>query len=137
MTIRRKAIPERIKRIIEARQDGKCFCNCNASILPGSDVEFDHSPSLKMRPINASGDDYVPGQLDPDYIVARCSASHRRKTLGPSQASSVGGDIHAIAKIKRILKKRDGIKKPGRNIQSQGFSKTHTKGFDGRVRLRT
>lgn len=121
--IRRKAIPERIKRIIEARQEGRCFCNCNASILQGSDVEFDHSPALKLRPINEDGTDYVPAQLDPKYIVARCAKSHAAKTFGPSKASSIGGDIHAIAKVKRILKRDTGIKKTKREIKSAGFRK--------------
>lgn len=125
---KRKAIPQRIRRIIEHRQNGLCFCGCNRSIMPGSQVEWDHSPALQLRPINAAGTDYIPAQLDPAHIVARCPASHKCKTFGLSKATSLNSDIHAIAKTKRLSGER-APKKFKRSIPPRTMPGTKASGI--------
>ena len=113
-------------------------------------TQFDHDPALGLRPLNEDGTDTVPPQLDPKHIVPRSTAAHRTKTTGTPPGQKVvtvaNGDIHKIAKAKRIEEERlavasgftgdptklgqhdiDAIKKrawpKGRKMQSRGFQK--------------
>jgi hypothetical protein len=117
------------------------------------EIEWDHIPALARRAVNEDGTDWVPAQLDPEYIRPMRKADHARKTTGrkgTSKLSSDGnGDTTQAAKIKRIAAARQAmfetevrlmmddnaalrtITKPkpkyswpsGRKIESRGFAK--------------
>lgn len=128
---KRRAIPHAVRRIVAARQNYACGCGCGLPIVPGGSIEWDHSPSLRLREIAPDGLDYLPAQHDPDHIVARCKASHSRKTRGTG-ATTAGTDIGAIKK----LRKRERGPKPKRKWQSRGFDKSLRKRMDGSVTKR-
>lgn len=79
------------------------------------------------------------GQLD--HIIAReaggtdldgnfqllCVSCHKTKTRA---------DHATGAKIKRIIAREEGTRRPRKAIQSPGFNTSLTKGFDGRIRPR-
>ena len=69
------------------------------------EVEADHDPALARRRINEDGTDYDPPQHDPKFIVWRPIAEHRAKTFG-KPATTLGSDIHEIAKTRRLTKKQ-------------------------------
>lgn len=86
--------------------------------------EFDH-----MVPVALGGTD-CPSNLQPI-----CENCHRKKTYG-NQATVAGGDIHKIAKAKRLAKAQSThvaivakteTKKPGA-IKSRPFPKTNNWG---------
>jgi 5-methylcytosine-specific restriction enzyme A len=113
----RKAIPERIKLEVFARQNGRCALTGRrlASIWS---AEFDHVPPLGLRPVAPSGADYEPAQLDPAYIQALSPEAHRAKTCD---------DQGWIAKTKRIADKHAGIEKPRKSRwPKRPFSKRKT-----------
>jgi 5-methylcytosine-specific restriction endonuclease McrA len=89
---KRKAIPDKIKLAVFARQRGRCALTGKrlASIYA---CEWDHVPALATRPVGPSGRDYQPPQLSPDYIQALHPDAHKEKT---------GEDMGRIAKSKRI-----------------------------------
>ena len=64
-------------------------------------VQWDHFPSLGLRPVNASGTDYDPPQHDPRYIVPMTTIAHAVKTNGPAHDKSQS-DKGRIAKTKRL-----------------------------------
>jgi len=110
---RRKAIPKALRQIAKDRQNGVCICGCGSS----EGLEADHHPALILRLVNEAGTDYIPPQLDPDYIVMRCYRSHKAKTVK---------DVKAKAKIHRIIRGRKPkrpMKSSGRKIPSRPFGK--------------
>lgn len=129
---RRKAIPVRIKRLVCERQGGLCLCGCGQKVewkAHRKTTRFDHTPGLFLRVINATGDDYVPAQLDPDYIVARCLESdERRRSGGKSRATTAGTEVNAMAKQRDRERPPPKFKRklgPGRKLKSAGFHKGH------------
>lgn len=90
---KRKQIPLAIKLHVFARQKGRCALTGRrlASVYA---AEFDHVPALGIRPVAASGADYDPPQLDPEYLMALAPDAHRAKT---------SEDMGRIAKVKRQL----------------------------------
>lgn len=144
MTVRprRKAIPVATKKAICARQNGICECGCGRPVewkAHRASTRYDHTPAVFLRPVNASGTDYEPAQLDPKYIVARCLESdERRRSGGPQRATTAGRDTNAMAKQRRRDKppeaKRAWPSRPlksasrwpqGQKIRSAGFQKKH------------
>jgi hypothetical protein len=65
---------------------------------PEDRVQFDHDPALALRPWDEEKQDFIPPQLDPEYIVIRTEPAHDKKTNG-NGATSFGSDKHAIAKV--------------------------------------
>lgn len=133
-------IPIAVKREAARLQGGVCPCGCGTPCWADekqtkSLVEWDHDPALRRRDINEAGDDYVPPQLDPAYIVGRCEASHLVKTSG-SGATTAGTDIGAIKKERKRNKALAGKQKPKRQWSSRGFRKDISRGFNGKVRPR-
>jgi hypothetical protein len=95
-----------VKRIVAERQGWKCLCGCNQTLVfvgARCTLQWDHHPALRLRQPNVRGTDYVPGQNDPDYIVARCRDSHARKTHGTG-ATTAGSDIGAIKKERKVVR---------------------------------
>jgi 5-methylcytosine-specific restriction enzyme A len=68
------------------------------------------------------------GDHAPSNWQVLCPPCHRQKTKG---------DVKVSAKIKRIHARENGTRRERKAIQSPGFDKKLTKGFDGVVRLRT
>jgi hypothetical protein len=100
-------------------------------------VDFDHDPALGLRPWDDEKQDFIPPQLDPDFIVIRTEPAHDKKTNG-NGATSYGSDKHAIAKVdrvgeveeafrRRLLAKSDpdidAPRRPRSRIPSRGFSR--------------
>lgn len=65
-------------------------------------VDFDHAPSLAMRPIDPTTGDTIPPANDWRFIVPIARADHRAKTFGNHVPLS--SDVSKIAKVKRIGK---------------------------------
>lgn len=117
---KRKAIPIGVKREVVARQNGLCRCGCKREVHAKNHkatTRFDHHPALFLRLVNDAGDDYIPPQNDPDYIVARCLESDARKTgkRKLSGGTTAGSDANANAKQRR----RESAPKFKRPIPSQ------------------
>jgi hypothetical protein len=126
----RKNIPLSIKLAVALRMLG---------FAKGQRVDFDHDPALGMRPWDVEKQDFIPPQLDADFIVIRTMPDHSIKANG-NGATSYGSDKHAIAKIdrvseaveafrRRLLAKADpdidASPRPRSRIPSRGFSRQH------------
>lgn len=123
---KRKRIPVAVRKMVCSRQSWLCPCGCGQVVYyeTKSNTEFDHEPALALRDVNEAGTDYVPPQLDPDYIVARCPDSHLIKTSG-SGATTAGTDIGKIKK----QRKREKAMMPQRfkrRIPSRPFRRRET-----------
>ena len=94
---RRKAIPDRVKLIVTLRELG----------LTVDQVNYDHHPALELREWDEKSGDYNPPQLDPERIQMLLVGHHQDKTFG-NKATSADGDLHKIAKAKRIAKNPSG-----------------------------
>lgn len=101
----RKGISDHIKRLVCERQNGFCLCGCGQNVewkRHGKTTRFDHTPAIFLRIVNDAGDDYVPPQLDPDYIVARCLESdEKRRSGGKSRATTAGRETNGMAKQRK------------------------------------
>ncbi len=93
---------------------GRC-ARCGYKIT--GDYDVDHRVSL-----------FMGGADDLDNLECLHPVCHREKTDGE--------DAPARAKVKRLMARQDGSRRERKPIQSQGFSKTQTRGFDGKVRPR-
>jgi hypothetical protein len=126
----RKNIPLGIKLAVALRMLG---------FARGQRVDFDHDPALGLRPWDEEKRDFIPPQLDPEWIVIRTKPVHDIKTNG-NGATSYGSDKHAIAKIdrvseaveafrRRLLAKADpdidAPPRPRSRIPSREFSREH------------
>lgn len=122
---------------------------CKQSLDPGQPRVLEHWTPRKMLR-NPSDADKLGNMR---YLHTPCA---KEKTIGRRGTSTKGsvadGDTHRIAKMKRLEKKRltpeEGglfhaalrgsvkLVARGQKIQSRGFDRTKTKGFDGSVRNR-
>lgn len=96
-TSRRKPVPLRAQLHAALRQLG----------WEPHEAELDHDPALALRDWDAEANDTVPPANDPRYLVWRPVEDHRAKTFGPGgekRVTTAGGDIHAIAKAKRLAR---------------------------------
>jgi len=96
--------------------------------LDPDDIQWDHSPPLALRERSLDGK-YIPDECDPRYLVPMSRQAHKLKTHGGT-AHKADGDIHKIAKAKRlmalILKEKvggDNIVKFKPKIPSRPFQK--------------
>jgi hypothetical protein len=89
--------------------------------------ELDHQPALGLRERTPDGG-YIPHEHDPDCLVWRDAEEHAVKTRG-NGATTAGSDVHRIAKVRRIIRKREEPAKPKRKIQSRGFEKRPANGW--------
>jgi len=79
----RKAITDRVKRIVLERQRNICD-GCGVLMTTDDKKQFDHRPALEQREVNAKWTDYIPPQLDPKYIDALHVDCHlKRRGTGP------------------------------------------------------
>ena|SRR3990167_2349337 len=117
---KRKAILDRIKLLVVLRQNALCS-HCGILLGPIDAIAFDHRPAIALREIDHAHNDYVPAQLNSDYIEAVHRDCHNIRTFG-KPATTAGSDIGNIAKAKRLAK-RGKITKPKRKIPSRPFAK--------------
>jgi len=94
---------------------------------PDDKIEWDHEPALGLRERTPDGG-YIPDANDPRYIRPRRKEEHAVKTRG-NGATTAGSDVHRIAKVRRIIRKREEPAKPKRKIQSRGFEKRPANGW--------
>ncbi len=96
---RRRNVPLGVKLEVALRQLG---------LDPGA-VQLDHHPALGLRQRTPDGG-YIPDELDPLAMVWRSTIDHRTKTTGTPPGQKVvtvaNGDIHRIAKAKRLEEAR-------------------------------
>lgn len=83
----------------------------------GADTEIDHRVSL-----------FVSGDETDDNLEALHKACHLAKSKT---------DWKAHAKIKRLIARQEGTRRERKPIPSRGFSKTLSRGFDGKVRKKS
>lgn len=116
MTRRRKSIPSAVK--IDA-----------LLIMLGFDptraIDWNHRPALGLREFDEDTGLYTPDELDPRYLEPQYAEDHDVITNG-SKATSAGGDIHKIAKAKRLSREQEEFrrrmlaKKPGKPREKSG-----------------
>jgi len=121
----RKAITDRVKRIVLERQRNICD-GCGVLMTTDDKKQFDHRPALEQREVNAKWTDYIPPQLDPKYIDALHVDCHLKRTVGrtPGADKTVttkGSDAWLAAKFRRL----EGRNKPKRRqkIPARPFQK--------------
>lgn len=68
-------------------------------------IEWDHDPALGLRLVHPDTGEMVPHPNDPRFITPRRKAEHAVKTRG-NGGTTAGSDIHMIAKVKRMERKR-------------------------------
>jgi hypothetical protein len=107
-------------------------------------VQFDHDPALGLREWDEEKRDFIPPQLDPEFIVIRTKAAHRTKSSGrkgEAKVTSYGSDQHAIAKLDRLQQDQAAFRakllakdqdeqppaapRPKQKIPSRGFRNQH------------
>lgn len=119
--MKRKPLTRRQAVEIVLSQEGRCSI-CRNKLQSGN-IHYDHIVALELG-----------GADDPSNIQAICRVPcHHEKTFG-RKSTTLGSDIHAIAKTKRIG--RGGKKRRGPAIKSAGFSKSLRKRMDGTVERR-
>jgi len=112
-TPRKSMHKSRRERILE-RQDGVCgYPGCMVTV----GLEIDHVIALELG-----------GKETDSNLWAICGPHHKAKTKL---------DAKLIAKARRIRKTEAGEGKAKRPIPNRGFDKTKSRGFDGKVRIRT
>lgn len=110
----RRAPSAAMKRAALAKSDGRC-ARCDDNLSGG--VEFDHFIPLWMK-----------GAHSVENLDALCIPCHDRKTAD---------DAANRAKCIRIARTEAGEIQPAGRLRGRGFDKTHTRGFDGKVRPRS
>lgn len=105
--------------------------------LDPTSTQFDHNPSLEMRPFDKETGKYTPDANDYRFIVPMSVAAHKKKTFGDH--APLSGDVSIIAKLKRnveaesefrakILAKTPGAPRPKKSkFPSRPFPKKRTK----------
>lgn len=108
----RRRIPVAIQRYVLWRDKGLCV-TCGEA----SKCEMDHCPPWNLLD---------PKRHDPDKIFLKCKRCHSVKSRR---------DTTEAARAKRLEKKHKGeYRETKHKLKSRGFSKTHSRGFDGKVR---
>lgn len=89
-------------------------------VLGTERIQYDHRPPLADRDVNAEGTDYIPPQLDPEYIEAVSVEEHGRRTNG-TKATTLNSDTHRRKKLRSLTgqnKPRPKRKIPSRPLRS-------------------
>lgn len=127
----RPKIPDRVKvNVVLQQAGGWVTCPlCEGPLRPADDRILEH-----MVPRELGGSDEEENLR---WVHRACAA---KKTNG-SKATAAGGDLHKIAKTKRLALARQlhhavvvlGERRPASKIQSRGFDKRWTRKMNGRV----
>lgn len=104
---KRKAIPDAVKLRAVLRVEGRCpHCGERLGDLAG--LQFDHRPALINRDVAEDGGDYVPAQLDPEFIEPLHVKCHDIRTNGPGgekRITTAGSDKHTRDKTRRLAER--------------------------------
>ena len=98
----RKAIPVTVKLEVVIRQHSLCT-KCGERLGKLDDTQFDHVPAIQLRCWDAEAKDTTPRSNDPEFIQAKHTDCHAKKTFG-SKDELTRGDVTEIARTKRIAK---------------------------------
>ena len=133
---KRKNIPQWVKKAV-LKRDRNCCGECKLIFITGEKMQFDHRPSIEQRPVNAEGTDYIPPQLDPDYIEALHEPCHDKRTFGrtPGAEKTVtikGSDAWLAKKFRRLEGRTK--RRPRRTIIPKGFAKIPSRPFPKRTK---
>ena len=113
---KRKNIPNRIKWLIMDRQRNLCGI-CKEPFSVSDPAQFDHRPPLILREVDYSLRQYVPDQLDAEFIEALHVRCHLFRTSGrrigaSKTATTAGSDIWLMQKFRKLGRKPRGRKWP-------------------------
>jgi hypothetical protein len=110
---KRKAIPVMVKLESVLLHDSTCpHCQKKLGDLKG--LNFDHRPALINRPVSDDGTDYVPPQLDPEFIEPMHIDCHKVRTFGPGgqkRVTTAGSDLHTRDKVVRLSDEAEEFRK--------------------------
>lgn len=115
----RRAIPLAVQIIVYQRTVRELM-----GLSPDTPLHVDHNPALGIRVWVPEKNDFDPPQHDPNYLFIKSDAAHRIKTSGKGH-TSYGSDVHAIAKIDRIIKKRSDGEQFAREVLRIGSGRKH------------
>ena len=146
---KRPAMPVNVKLQVCINQKGRDK-ETGEHLGDVKNVQFDHRPALWERKFDTEArdgqGDTIPPANDPDYIEAVKIETHKKRTKIDSKRKAKGERI-AGKKADRFRGTARGIeigqepapkpKRKSRPIQSRGFDKTRTRGFDNQVRPMT
>lgn len=105
---KKKAIPNKLKLQIYIAHGGRCARTGEKLGHYLRDVEYNHTPPVAVRPVNAAGTDYIPPQLDPNYIEPLKPSVHKVETNGESvEKKHLLAKNHDKAKISRTRNLRE------------------------------
>lgn len=123
--LKRRSFTARQRNEIANRQEWLCnICKCD---LWGIRFDVDHVHRLDAL-----------GKHEPSNWQALCVPCHAEKTRTDNREAKKGRRIRGLAGQAKRRKERGGSSiKGGAKLQSRGFDRTKTKGFDGKVRERT
>jgi hypothetical protein len=106
---KRKQPSDKLKLTVVLAQGGLCK-HCGERLGKLEEIDFDHRPAIINREVNAEGTDYIPPQLDPEYLEAIHKVPcHKERTAGPGgekRITTAGSDIHTRDKTRRLQDKR-------------------------------
>lgn len=126
MTAPRRTLSKREHLAMFLAQDGRCVCGkCDGLKLRPGEIHEQHDPPYELMK-DTEGYDGKPNKL----FTRECHENITRTEDGPRIVKArhqAGGKGSQIAKRKN---------KSYRSIQSRGFDKSLTRGFDGKVRAR-
>lgn len=128
---KRKAIPDAVKLRAVLRVEGRCK-QCGERLGDLSGLQFDHRPALVNRPVNEDGTDYVPAQLDAEYIEPLHLDCHDQRTNGPGgekRITTAGSDKHVAAKTRRLAEQRVAPARQAEEIASTATQRPRPSGF--------
>lgn len=133
---KRKNIGVRIKRLVLKRQNNRCD-ECKVEFVRGDKIQFDHRPAIEQREVNAEWTDYIPPQLDPDFIDGLHVPCHLKRTVGrtPGAEKTVtikGSDAWLAKKFRRLEGRTK--RRPRRTIIPKGFAKIPSRPFPKRIK---
>lgn len=112
----RRALTRRETIEIAVRQGGKCGCGCG-------------------HRLNALTEGVIDEHVLPLILGGTNDLTNRALWRKPCAVAKTKADRTADAKVKR-LREETCAGEPARKIQSRGFDKSKSRGFDGKVRDR-
>jgi hypothetical protein len=104
----RKAIPVTVKLEVVIRQHSLC-AKCGERLGKLDDTQFDHVPAVQLRCWDAEAKDTTPRSNDPEFIFAKHTDCHAKKTFG-SREELTRGDVQEIARTKRLAKDTEAFR---------------------------
>jgi len=122
---KRRSFTARQRNMVANRQQWLCnVCKCDLWKIA---FEIDH---IQRRD--------ALGKHEPDNWQALCVPCHAEKTRTDNREAKKGARIRGEKGQRARRERRGGSSiKGGAKLQSRGFDRTKTKGFDGKVRERT